>query len=63
MGFMKTKGLISRTASVDELNTKNIPVVTTDEEVAAAAGVDKQSKHSWRQWVPCTHGICVPSRR
>ena len=58
---MKTEGLISKTASVDELNTENIPAVTTNEEVAATVGAGKWSKHSQRQQVPCTCGIRLPS--
>ena len=56
IGFMETKGSISRTESVDELNIENILAVMTDEAVATATGVGKWSKHSWRQQVPCTHG-------
>ena len=53
MEFMKTNGSISGIASANELDTKNILAVTTDEEVATTIGVGKQFKHSQRQWVPC----------
>ena len=45
---MKTKGLMSKMASVVELVTKNMPEVTT-EEGGAGAKAGSWSKHSWRE--------------
>ena len=48
---MKTKGSMSRMASVVELVTENMPEVTT-EEGGAGAKAGNRSKHSRRQRVP-----------